>query len=376
MKNLGVTPRRSLRWLAPVGLLALGCGPTWDTESDTGTDTGDAGETTEFKRACATHTPSLAEIEAVTDQIIGVRGFGLMSRQAGSDPTMPGGEGDDVSFASAPGSITIPVAFHVITRTNGTGSVSQQQIDAQIQVLNDSFSGATGGPDTPFRFTLASVDVTANNSWYRMSPGSTAEAQAKAALRTGGPETLNIYTAELGGGLLGWATFPDSYAGNPSDDGVVLLTGSLPGGSAAPFNEGDTGTHEVGHWLGLYHTFQGGCSETGDGVADTPAEASPASGCPVGRDTCSSPGADPITNFMDYSDDGCMYELSAGQVSRADAAWTTFRAGGGGGGGGGEPEPDPNSCVESDTCGSRAPGGCWCDSWCTYYGDCCDDGPC
>jgi hypothetical protein len=335
-------------------------------------------EPVELERACATHNPTITEIEAVTDQLLGVRGFGQLSRAVGSDPMQPGGDSDDITYASGPGSITVPVAFHVITRTNGTGALSNQQINAQIQVLNDSFSGATGGPDTPFRFELASVDTTADNSWYRMSPGSSAESQAKAAVRTGGPETLNIYTADLGGGLLGWATFPDSYESNPTDDGVVLLNSSLPGGSAAPFNLGDTGTHEVGHWLGLYHTFQGGCGGTGDGVGDTPAESSPASGCPVGRDTCSGGGPDPIENFMDYSDDDCMDRFSSGQLSRMDAAWTTYRvtSGGGGGGGGGEEPPDPNSCEETDTCGSRAPGGCWCDELCSFYNDCCDDGPC
>jgi hypothetical protein len=225
----------------------------------------------------------------------------------------------------------VPVWVHVITKGAGfeNGELSAAMIRAQLRVLNDSYAGRTGGAVTGFGFGLAGIDYTANPEWFtRIALDFSVELEAKQALRQGGPETLNLYTVD-GGPYLGWAYYPSIVAGAYAVlDGIVVDWRSLPGGTFTIYSEGDTATHEVGHWIGLYHTFEGACRQFNDGVADTPAEASPAFYCPVGRDSCSQPsrpGLDPIYNFMDYTQDSCMYQFTPGQASRMQAAWAAYR---------------------------------------------------
>jgi hypothetical protein len=230
-----------------------------------------------------------------------------------------------------PASIYIPVFVHVINKGPGeaNGDISDAKIKEQINTLSWAFMGQQGGDWTPFIFTLYGIDRTTNASWYTMYKGSAAEAQAKAALHRGGAGMLNLYLASPLNNSLGWATPPTDIYTSPQMDGVVIANYTLPGGTGAPYNLGDNAVHEVGHWLGLFHTFEGGCgkndTQSGDRVADTPAEKSPAYGCPAKRDSCNSAGNDPIYSFMDYTDDSCASEFTMGQIDRMVFYWTTYR---------------------------------------------------
>jgi hypothetical protein len=115
--------------------------------------------------------------------------------------------------------INIGTYFHVITDSKGNGNIPDGMINAQMQVLNNAYRGK-------FSFTLLGVDRTANDAWFNMYPGDASESQAKSTLRKGTMQHLNLYTANLSGGLLGWATFPSGRDPEPwgCTDGFTCTT--------------------------------------------------------------------------------------------------------------------------------------------------------
>jgi Pregnancy-associated plasma protein-A len=222
---------------------------------------------------------------------------------------------------------SVNVYFHVVAagKSPKQGWVTQSQIDEQINVLNLTFGGFYGGDDSGFKFQLAGADWTTNQAWYDQATFDD-EVAMKTELKRGGPTDLNIYSTS-GGGFLGWSYLPATIQNEKYAvlDGVVVHSGSLPGGYVKNYNLGYTATHEVGHWLGLEHTFEKGCIGAGDYVDDTPAEATPTSGCPAGKDTCTAPGLDPIHNYMDYSYDSCYTQFTPGQSERMQEQWLHWR---------------------------------------------------
>ncbi|KAK4052731.1 hypothetical protein OIV83_002018 [Microbotryomycetes sp. JL201] len=214
------------------------------------------------------------------------------------------------------------VHFHVIRAGTALyqGNVPQSQIAQQMTVLNTDYAS------TGFQFVLNSTDYTTNSQWFNSNPGlSSAQTAMKKALRRGDKASLNIYVTNSFGGSLGYSTMPID-AIRLQDDGVTIAYSSLPGGSDPYYNLGKTTTHEVGHWMGLYHLFQNGCTGNGDYVSDTPAESSPQLGCPIGRDSCPYlSGKDMVNNFMALSDDSCVNTFTPGQIARMVAQVALYR---------------------------------------------------
>jgi hypothetical protein len=230
----------------------------------------------------------------------------------------------------------IPVVVHVIQQTNGTGSMTDSRVQSQIDILNEDFlaiPGTNGAPgtDVQIEFYLATEDPSGdpttgitrstNNTWFNDGGG------YYNTLAWDTNRYLNIYTNN-GGGALGYVpNLPQGgIAGSNSDRVVILYSTFGRNAPYSPFNLGRTATHEVGHYLGLDHTFAGGCSNSytsGDLIMDTNPESSPTWGCPGSRSSCGSQA--PIDNYMDYSDDRCMEKFTPEQANRMRCSLIHYR---------------------------------------------------
>ncbi|MGH1339843.1 MAG: M43 family zinc metalloprotease [Aureispira sp.] len=270
----------------------------------------------------------------------------------------------------------IPVYVHVIYRTNQE-NISQAQIESQIDQLNADFAAsnsdynppadfagvAAGNTDIVFKLISVSRKSSSRTSWGTNDDMKNASQGGVPAVT---PSThLNMWVCNIGGGILGYAQFPG--AGAASTDGVVMSPqyfGSNNYGSgyylSAPFDRGRTTTHEVGHYLNLRHIWgDGGCNRD-DGVSDTPIAGRSNGGCPSAtQNTCAGGQRDMHMNYMDYTDDACMYMFSAGQKSRMLTCLATTRSslgsdvGGGGNGGGSNCVASPSLRIRTDRYGSE-----------------------
>lgn len=237
-----------------------------------------------------------------------------------------GSGGDDGVSPVQPRSLAIETYFHVVSGEGEDGEVTDQMLSQQLSVLNSAF--APHG----ISFNLADTTRTQNTAWSRGSD----ESSMTRKLRQGSYSALNLYfQTGLSGSIVGKCTLPARNVRPGSSqayiDGCQITAGALPGGGLAGYDRGFTAVHEVGHWFGLLHVFEGfSCSGRGDYIDDTPLQRSPTQGCPARgeQDTCpSQPGTDAVNNYMDYSYDVCYEEFTPGQQERMYRMFDLFRAG-------------------------------------------------
>lgn len=249
---------------------------------------------------------------------------------------------------------TIPVVVHIV-QSSAIETVTDAEVMSQLEVLNEDFRRMVGTPgegngvDTEYEFCLASIDPSGcpTTGINRLiNPGLAYHQQSdayqfKGLIQWNPYRYLNIWvprtieTMSGVGQVIGYATFPTQLNSQPNLDGVVIHSEYF-GRNASPIYGGRTATHELGHWLGLYHTFQGACSGAtasncnagGDGVCDTPQAFEPNFGCPSINSCTDSPVDDPdqIENYMDYSNGTCQDMYTQGQKTRIDYFVSTFRS--------------------------------------------------
>jgi hypothetical protein len=219
--------------------------------------------------------------------------------------------------------LQINLVFHVLSSAGGEGNLSDATLQAQVDVLNATYQ------PTGLHFEIAEVRRYPDSPYFAGGcfPTTTEGIRMKTELATDPARFVNVYTCKLALPFIaGYGTLPNEFPESDRRHGVVIDYGAVVGG-AAPLDLGHTLVHELGHYFGLLHTFQGGCAEPGDDVADTAAEAAPAYGCAVGRDTCPQAGTDPVHNFMDYSDDACTDHFTPQQGLRMTTLIGAFRPG-------------------------------------------------
>ena len=243
----------------------------------------------------------------------------------------------------------IQVVMHVVSNSQGAGNVSDAQVKSQIQILNEDYqalpnSHGAPGNNASIKFVLArfdpqghpttGIDRVTNDTYF--SEGDSGTSAMKTALHWDSSKYLNLYSNDLDGqGLLGYATFPWDRAKNTSNasvDGVVLAYQSVGNNSSfKPYDLGASATHEIGHWLGLFHTFQSGCGTanapytSGDLLADTTRESTANYHCAVIADGCNDNKNAPIENYMDYSEDACMTTFTNEQINRMRCGINNYR---------------------------------------------------
>ncbi|MCP5050632.1 MAG: hypothetical protein GY940_25945 [bacterium] len=218
---------------------------------------------------------------------------------------------------------TIPVVFHIIHKSNGTGNIPDARVNAQVKVLNDDYKAAQKGFNTKIQFKLAGITRTANDGWHNDQD----EVGFKRALGWDQKKYMNVYVTSSGG-YLGYAYLPQENSGDVYD-GVVVLYNSVGGrnNGYAPYDQGRTLVHEVGHYLGLLHTFDGGgCFEgytSGDLIGDTHSENAEHYDCQQ-TSSCGTP--DDIHNYMNYTEDTCMSEFTPDQANRMVCSLVNYRS--------------------------------------------------
>jgi Pregnancy-associated plasma protein-A/Secretion system C-terminal sorting domain len=245
--------------------------------------------------------------------------------------------------------ITIPIVFHIVM-TNPS-SITDQQIQAQLDTLNKSYAGINADSvkipsyfkslfgKSKLQFCLAqrtpADEMSTGIVRYSTSVSSFSTNNAVKKSSSGGADAwdtekyFNVWVCVLSNGILGYATFPDD--GNIDEQGVVIDNSSLPGGSANDYNNGKTLVHETGHYFNLYHIWgddDGACTGT-DYVDDTPNQANSTQGCYSGikYDNCTPSGNGIMyENYMDYSYDNCMVMFTAEQVVRMETAYSVYRS--------------------------------------------------